>query len=102
MELNTLFIAIIVVGVLVTMAVAHDIIQDIKKRKKYLKVKIFYCDTELREIKVSDKFTAFDISCDIMRNHKDLKVTHYLVEHQGEWLYGNDYDAIVENERMIK
>lgn len=57
-----------------------------------IRVKIYYIDEELREIEVSEKMSAMDIALDIFRNHKDLKITHFLVEHDGKWLYGNDYE----------
>ena len=60
-----------------------------------MKVKIYYCDTELKEIEVSKDLTAHEISCTIIFKHKEFNMTnmtHYLVKHNGEWLYGNEYD----------
>ncbi len=56
-----------------------------------IKVKAFWIDKLLKEIEVPDDYDGLDIAMKLRISHK-LKITHFLVWYENEWIYGNDYD----------
>jgi len=65
-----------------------------------MRVKIFYIDMELEEIELPDSYSAFDVSCYIIRKcpYDMSTMTHFKILHKGKWLYGNEYTKAMKDQ----